>query len=456
MSTAARFHQQAHPYPWDAVILAMLLVAVIVVLGSYAVDAAWTIRWTDVGRPVAGQFRGTCYWMGDARLLVRIAGNGYSDYDVNLAYRHLTILPDRSWWPVYINLTALALRLTGGDYCSGWWVNLLAMILLPPVIQGITGTRRPLLMVGVALLPFGIWLYAGMAEGTFLLFSGLLLWLSLHRSSEQWGMNVLTGIGGLLLGVLVGLTKPNALALLPGFALLGLSRTLEYVQNRAGSATRPTLLRSIVRLLDDANPGWTALLGTLGILVGLGLWFYQTSGYYPGYVLMAQRTLWYKEFDGGNVLAFLNYLALGWQKFFGGKGLPDPTPWNMVEFAVLTMMGILITRDLPPRWPDKKTQDTPHRTPLYAAISMLTVAALMFSTGQAHSLERYFLGNIFFVIAFLRYVYGDADEPPLADLPHIVRAREPGALRAALRLAVFACALALIPLETIIMVVYGL
>lgn len=221
------------------------------------------------------------------------------------------------------------------------------------------------------------------------------------------------------------------------------------------------LLRSIARLLDDANPGWTALLGTLGILIGLGLWFYQTSGYYPGYVLMAQRTLWYKEFDGGNVLAFLNYLALGWQSFFSGRGLPDPTPWNMLEFAVLTVMGILVARDLPPRWPRQSTQVEPaanpaRRTPLYAVASMLTVAALMFSTGQAHSLERYFLGNIFFVIAFLRYIYGDADEPPLAKLPALVRARGPDSLRAALRLVVFACALALIPLETIIMVVYGL
>jgi hypothetical protein len=453
MTAAASPRRDDRSYPWDAVILAMLLVAVIVVLGSYAVDAAWTIRWTDVGRPVAGQFRGTCYWMGDARLLVRIAGNGYSDYDVNLAYRHLTILPDRSWWPVYINLTALALRLTGGDYCSGWWVNLSAMILLPPVIQGITSTRRPLLMVGVALLPFGIWLYAGMAEGTFLLFSGLLLWLSLHRPSERWEVNVLAGIGGLLLGVLVGLTKPNALALIPGFALLGLSRTLEHARNRAGLATKPLLLRLTSRLLDDTNPGWTALLGTLGILIGLGLWFYQTSGYYPGYVLMAQRTLWYKEFDGGNILAFLNYLALGWQNFFSGKGLPDPTPWNMMEFAVLTIMGILIARDLPPRWPSDRPA---HPTAVYTVASLLTVFGLMFVSGQAHSLERYFLGDIFFVITFLRYVYGDADEPPLADLPRVVRARGPGALRAALRLAVFACALALIPLETIIMVVYGL
>ncbi len=448
----ARLATALRGYPWDAVLFSMLLVVLIVVLGSYAVDAVWTARWNDLGQPVAGRFRGTCYWMGDARILVRIAGNGYSDYDVSLSFRHLTVLPDRSWWPLYVNLTALALRLTGGDYCAGWWVNLFAMALLPPVIQGITGTRRPLLMTGVALLPFGAWLYAAMAEGTFLLLSGVLLWLSLRSPapSASAGLRLLWGALALLVGALVGLTKPNALALLPGFGLLALARAAGHLRASDGP---PSLRRRLRLALADSNPGWTALLGALGILLGLGLWFHQTSGYYPLYVMMAQRTLWYKEFDAGSPLGFLAHLMGGWWAVLQGRGLPHPLPWNMMEFAALNLMAILIVRDLPPRWPAAPPRSP---TPLYATASMLAVFGLMFLSGQAHAVERYFIGNIFFVVAYLRYVYGDEDQPPVAALPRLVRSGGPGAFPALLRLAVLACGLLLLLLETIVMVVHGI
>ncbi len=452
-STAAQtLRLRLKGYPFDAVLFAMMLVLLIVILGSFAVDAAWTAQWNLLDRPIAGQFRGTCYWMVDARIYTRIAGSGYSDYDVSLVFRHLTILPDRSWWPVFVNLQALVLHLTGGDYCSGWLVNLVALALLPPVIHGITGSRRPLFLAGVALLPFGVWLYAGLAEGTFLLVSGVLLWVCLRRPSERWRANAGWGLFALAWGVLVGLTKPNALALLPGFGLLALTRTWTHL--RAGENVPRLFSRAgLARLLDDANPGWTALLGTLGMLIGLGAWFYQTSGYYPLYVLMAQRTLWYKEFDGGNLLAFLSYITLGWRRVLAGLGLTDPTPWNMMEFGILTLALALIARDLPPRW---HSALHPRRMPSYAAASLLTVFGLMFFSGQAHSIERYFSANIFFVVAFLRYVYGDEDEPPVAALPGIIRRRGPDALRAALRLALLACIPALMILETVIMVVYGM
>jgi hypothetical protein len=448
----SRWQRALRGYPADAVLFAMLLVLLIVILGSFAVDAVWAAQWQALDRPVAANFRGTCYWMADSRIYTRIAGSGYSDYDVSLTYRHLTILPDRSWWPVFVNLQALVLHLTGGYYCSGWLVNLIAMTLLPPVIHGITGSRRPLLLAGVALLPFGVWLYAGLAEGTFLLVSGVLLWICLRKPSARWGVNAAWGLFALAWGVLVGLTKPNALALLPAFGVLALTRGWTHV--RAGDDPPRLFSRTgLIRLLDDANPAWTVLLGTLGIGVGLGLWFYQTSGYYPLYVLMAQRTLWYKEFDSGNPLAFFSYITLGWRTVLGGAGLPDPSPWNMLEFAVLTLVALLIVRDLPPRY----TSNLPaRRTPLYASIGMLTVFGLMFTSGQAHSIERYYSANIFFVVAFLRYVFGDEDEPPWTALPGVIRQREPGALRAGLRLAVLACTPALIVLETVVMVLYGI
>lgn len=259
-------------YPWRPVLLATALVFVIVLVGSAAVDLVWRINWLATGHPLAAEFRGTCYWMSDARILVRIAGQGYSDYNVNLQFRHLTQLPDRSWWPVFTWLTHLTLRLTGGNYCAGWIVNLVAMLLLVPVIQAITKTRRPLLMTGVALLPFGFWMYAGISDGTFLLVSGILLAIALRQPSTRWRVNVIWGL-----------------------------------------------------------------------------------------------------------------LAL----------------WNMMRFAALNVMAILLVQDLPPRWP---SAGRPKRIPVYAAASILTVFGLMYNTGQAHAIERYLAGNIFYVIAFLRYV----------------------------------------------------
>ncbi len=449
-----RLQQLVGGYPWDAVLLASLLVFLIVFLGSFAVDAVWRINWTAMDRPAAAEFRGTCYWMSDARIMVRIAGQGYSDYDVNLRFRHLTQLPDRSWWPVFVWLSHLSLKLTGGHYCAAWIVNLIALPLLPPVIQGITKTRRAMLMAGVALLPFGFWLYAGISEGIFLLFSGVLLWIALRKPSARWRVNAAWGILALAMGIIVGLTKPNTLALLPGFGLLAISRTITYLREQAGhpDGRDGRTWLDLRRAFDDANPGWTALLGTIGMLLGLGLWFYQTSGFYPIYVLMAQRTLWYKEFDGGSPLAFINYIMLGWLHIFQGQGLPNPSPWNMTHFAALNVMAVLLVRDLPPRWPGA---DRSRRIPLYAAASILTVFGLMYNTGQAHAIERYLVGNIFYVIALLRYVYGDEDEPPLGALPGILRRREAGSLKAGLRLAVFGSGLGLLVMGTIVMVVFG-
>lgn len=446
-------HPSVAHYPWDAVLLATMLVILIIILGSFAQDAIWTAHWDRLGRPVAGQFRGTCYWMADARILVRIASNGYSDYDVNLINRHLTILPDRSWWPVFVNLTAGMLRLTGGSYCSGWAINLIAMACLPIVIQAITRTRRPLLMAGVALLPFGTWLYAGIAEGVFLLFSAILLWLALHPASQRRRYNAVWSLASLVMGILVGLTKPNSIALLPGFLVLALARSLQHVRQIVPDEGRPPFRIALIAMLSDANPAWAATLGLIGILIGLGLWLVQTSGFYPFYVMMAQRTLWYKEFDGGNPLALLSYLTTGWRTFLSGGGLPHPTPWNMMEFAAITLMLILVVRDLRPRWP----RPIPLRpTPLYATVSMLTVFWLMFTTGQSHSIQRYYVGNIFFVLTFLIYVHGTEDEPPLTALPGIIRRGDPGALRAALRLIMLVCGLALLIQEAVIMVIHGI
>ena len=433
-------------YPWDAVLLAMALVLFIVILASFAIDALWATHFSANGASRFNSLRASCYWVGDSRSLMRIAAYGYTDYSVPAFTRHLTYLPDRSWWPVFINLTAFALRLTGGHYCTGWLVNLMAMTLLPPVIQGITKTRRPMLMVGIAMMPFGSWLYSSMAEGVFLLFSGTLLWIALRSTSPRWWVNIGWAAIALFMGILVGMTKPNVMALLPGFAVLALTRTFNFV--RAGDQSKRLLSWvNLQRALSDANPGWPAMMGTLGMGLGLGWWFYQTSGYYPLYVMMAQRTLWYKQFDRGSILAFLNYSTRGWWMVLHGQGLPNPTPSTMTHFASLTLLAIIMVRDLPPRWPGRLTF---RPTPLYALISMAAIAGTMLATGQEHAIHRYIIGNIFFTTAYLRYVYGDEDEPPLTALPRHLWPWKPDSMQALLRLTVWTCGLLLLIIDAVI------
>ena len=64
---------------------------------------------------------GTCYFAGDARHYMRIALNGYSDYDPALMPLHYSQPNDRGWWPLFPALAAGA-RARRRE-CSGLIVN---------------------------------------------------------------------------------------------------------------------------------------------------------------------------------------------------------------------------------------------------------------------------------------------------------------------------------------------
>lgn len=432
------------PYPLKTVLAAMALVLFLLVAGSFVIDALWA-DFHAVEDVRYSAFRGVCYWVGDARTLNRIALYGYTDYLYDLSSRHLTHLPDRSWWPVFPLLTAGMIHLTGDGACSGWWVNALAVMLLVPVLQAITGAHRPAMFVGLVIIPFALWLYVAMAEGVFLLFSGLLWLLCLQgRAGQRW-RNVTVGGGALLLGALVGLTKPNSIALMPGFLVLGLLEARRYLRGVGSRSPQPWPAR-LRYLLSDANPGWAGLLATAGIALGNGLWFYQTSGYYPFYVLLAQRTLWFKQFYPGDLPSLLDYYAGGLQQALEGRldilGLE-----RLMRLSAPLMIGVLAVQGLPPRWPG----GAPRPVPLYARFSLLAVLGLMFYSGQVHAITRYVMGNIFFTVLYLRYVYGTGDEPPLWRLPGIFLRGRPGAFAALLRMIVFCLG----PLLTLMVLLIG-
>ncbi len=430
LTAGLRAVSQRSPYPWRLILAAMAIMLLVNIAGAAIVDYVWgEFHYTEDPRYAA--FRGVCYWVGDARTLNRISLNGYTDYFYDLSRRHLTDLPDRSWWPVFPLLTSGMIALTGDGVCSGWTVNLLAVLLLIPVIQAITGTRRLSLLLGLAVIPYALWLYVGMAEGVFLLFSGVLWLICLQARPDDRTRNILAGAGALGVGALVGLTKPNSIALIPAFLAWGLADGWRYWR-RAGRAL-PRWTRA-----SDLNPGWVAVLASGGIALGNGLWLWQTSGYYPFYVLLAQRTLWFKQFYPGDLGTLLDYFAGGLDQFLQGRvdllGLE-----HLKRLTGVLMIAILAVQQLRPRYPGG-----PRRTvPFYARLSLAAILLLMFFSGQIHAITRYAMGNIFFVVLFLTYVYGSDEEAAFWRLPGVILRCRAGTFAAMLRLTLLVLGLLL-------------
>lgn len=406
-----------------AAILGVIGVLALLTAGSALIDAAfdWRTRQT-YDDPRYLDFRGTCYWAGDVRNYMRIALGGYSNYEPSLLPPHMTLLNDRSWWPLFPNAAALVIRL-GGGMCSSRTVNGIAYLLLIPVFRAITGERRGWRLWIVGVLPFGAWLYVGEADSFFLALSALLLWAvgqpdspSPPRSSVAPPFHDVVGRGcrtqcgrgganpdashrlrGLLAlgaGVLVGLAKPNALALIPALALWGLARTRDHVRAAAGGSRWR-------RALGDTNPGWPPVLGALGIVLATAWWIFQTSGFYPFYVLLIQRTLWWREFDPGSVAAFVRtfYTAFDYTQ----HGLFNMNELQrLIELAAVVFCLALSAAHLPPRWPGGESI----RIPWGWRIGIWAMLLMMFTSGQSHAIERYAASNVFVVLAWHRVIFG--------------------------------------------------
>ncbi|MBN1966951.1 MAG: hypothetical protein JW910_20025 [Anaerolineae bacterium] len=419
-------------YPLYRVALAITVVIVILISGSYVVDVVWG-NYHYEEHPSYGAFRGVCYWVGDTRTLERIALYGYTDYQYDLSNRHISNLPDRSWWPVFPLLTSAMIDLTGDGTCSNWRVNTIAVLLLVAVLPPLLGTRRLLPLIGLMFVPFAMWMYVGMAEGVFLLVSAL-LWIVCQQSRpDARRRNLLSGFASLLLGVLVGLTKPNSIALLPAFLVIGLMQSRDYL--RAADGPLPWRAR-LFRFFSDGNPGWSGILATVGIALGNGIWFYQTSGFYPFYILLMQRTLWFKEFYSGDLTSLFHYFAGGLQQVIDGSldvlGLE-----RLMRLSAPVMISVLALQNLPPRWPGSAPRPLFERnnySELAGRVSLLAILGIVLFGGQIHAITRYAMGNIFFIVFYLRYVYGTEDDPPLWQLPMIVLRRRSGSFRAVLRL----------------------
>ncbi|HVO69492.1 MAG TPA: hypothetical protein VMT24_05575, partial [Aggregatilineaceae bacterium] len=416
-----------------SLISALAGMLILLLIGTRLIDAVFERHVTQQD-PRYGMFPGTCYWAGDVRTYLRIALNGYSDYTVWLEPPHLTHLDDRSWWPLFPNAVYLVIRL-GGGVCSARTVNGIAFLALIPLLAALTGERRGWRLLVLAVIPFGAWLHIGEADTFFLALSALLVWAIAHGDRHPR----LAGVGALGVGVLVGLAKPNSLALVPALGVWALMLTKKHVtaerpfeesvkplpkslpaggeglENRfslpllAGEGPgmgayqttsesaeksgedRARFWQWVRRALGDANPGWAALLGAVGIVLGTGWWIYQTSGYYPYYVLMIQRSLWWREFDPGSVSSFAATFGTAVRLARRVTGFNMLSLQRMVELSSMIYGLALCCSQLPPRWPGGERI----AIPLHWRVGVLGTFALMVASGQSHAVERYMASNVF-------------------------------------------------------------
>lgn len=391
MHAITRLRGALRRYPWRAVVPAMAGLALALWIGGTAVNAAfdWRTRQDD---PRYTTLSGVCYFAGDARHYTRIALNGYSDYDLALQPLHYTQRNDRGWWPLFPALSSAVMALGAGE-CSGYLVNALAFVLLVPVFQALTGERRALPLIALAALPFGAWLYIGGADTLLLLLSGLLV-LAARAGERRPRRAALIALG---IGVLVGLTEPHGLLLIPPLALWAFGTTAARLWVRPEDDPRSSL--RIV--FEDASPAWAPLFGALGVALGAAAWLYQGSGHYPLWPLMIVRTGWPDEFVGGSLPSFTytfhSALRLAWRGSLSMQALE-----RAVEFAAMIFALALSFGRLPPLWPRSERLVIP----MPWRIGIVTLLVVLFAGGQSHGFERAAASNIFVALAWHRLVFG--------------------------------------------------
>ncbi|MBN1681874.1 MAG: hypothetical protein JW966_16465 [Anaerolineae bacterium] len=386
-------------YPWRAVLLTMLAMLGLLVLGTWLIDAGYDISLRD-DDPQWQQLSATCYYIGDARHYTRIAMSGYSSYIAWLGPPHFTYLNDRSWWPLFPNVAALLMRSAGTGACTTRTLNGICFVLLVPLFQALTGERRVWRLLVLAILPFGSWLYIGQADTFFLVLSGVMV-LVIRRSERR---PLLSGLGAFGMGLIVGLAKPNALSLLPALGVWGFALSIAHA--RTCARTPDTLRHVLQHALSDRNPGWAPLLAALGITLSLSWWVYQTSGYYPFYVLMLQRAMWWREFRQWSLssFAFVFNKAVSYAR----GGLINLNELYRLSELINLIFGLALTVcRLPPTWPNGERLSIP----LHWRVGVISGYVLMFASGQSHGIERYMLANVFAILTYYRLLFGAPDQP---------------------------------------------
>lgn len=392
-------------YPVRGVLWSMVGMFALLVAGSTLIEAAFRWREARESDPRWSQFAATCYWAGDVRNYARIAVDGYSRYPTSLETPHFTDLNESSWWPLFPALSRLAIETVDSGYCATRTVNGLAFVLLIPVFAALTAERRVWRLLILGLLPHGAWLYVGQAETFFLLVSALLVWVVSRAEQHPFS----AGLAALPVGVVVGLAKPNALALIPALGLWGALLAWQHARIPSPPEDKRAWPRVRWRhVFANDNPGLAAILGGLGIALGMTWWFWQTSGFYPFYVLLQQRTLWWREFEPGSPASFARLFTDILRQTRSGFF----TMTHLQRLAELTgvLFGLALALSrLPPYWNPREPREQIALSPVWR-VGVLSVLVLMLTSGQTHGVDRYMLSNVFAVLIFYRLLFGAPDQ----------------------------------------------
>lgn len=337
----------------------------------------------------------------DARQYALICVQGY-----NLPYAPLPTLGTSrlNWMPVYPLAICALNRLMGTSIvyagavisalCAGFAVYFCARTLVN------LGVQRPVLHAFAALIPpiGGLWLYLPGAEAIYLVVGAAVMWLiTLPAASDTPDGNLTALIrtgGGLALGAVFVLTKPNALAMIAPLAFAFLYQSWQE-SRRAGytwglfAFTADVVIEHVwgaVRLVTRVRPPsprpiryvWTAAGVVAGILLGFTYWLAYSSRYsgVPFYFLGQQLNAWGRAWPSGNIGEMLTYYA---QAFRGID--PYGRPWRFVSAWYLAPYVAALIPAASPRVPGL----------LRGMLPLLAVFVIY--SGAVHGSDRYILST---------------------------------------------------------------
>lgn len=307
-----------------------------------------------------------------------------------------------SWMPVYAALMCGLRRVTGISLLYAGTVVTLGAMFVVLFFGSLTlsnlGIQRPALHAWAALMaPVGAaWLYLPGVEATFLAVGMVVMWLVTLPAPKRPGWELARALAALPVGVVYGLTKPNAfsmgLPLLFAFFFLGWRRSQAlgypcgfwvFITDVVIEFLRPVFrwrtLESQPMRLD-----WTPIFAGAGIALGFVYWVAYTSSLsgVPFYFLQQQLVAWGPAWNVGHVGDMLRYFAQGFR-----PASPD-TPWRYVSAWNLAANVAPLIPAASPRVP-----------PLIRGMLPLVALFLVYS-GSVHGSDRYMLSTALTAVAW--------------------------------------------------------
>ncbi|HRE46881.1 MAG TPA: hypothetical protein PLD47_04085 [Aggregatilineales bacterium] len=331
----------------------------------------------------------------DARQYAYICTYGYNvPFGLNPALE----VSRMNWMPVYAALQCALNRVFGVSLIyAGSMISVGAIALslfLGTLVLFRLGVQSPSLHAGALLIPpiGAAWLYLPGAEAIYLAVGMVVMWLITLPDPPDTPrgriVELASCIGGLCVGVILILTKPNGLAMIAPlvFAFVYLSWRRSQRGGYLGSFGAFAADVVIEHLLF--LPGfrrlarrpiayhWTPLAIAVGILLGFAHWlaFSSVKSGIPNYFMQQQLNVWGRVWYPGNVGDMIRYFGQGFRGDLS-KAWRYNALWNLAA-----NLSTLIPAA------------SPRVPPLIRGMLPLMMLLLVYS-GAVHGSERYILSS---------------------------------------------------------------